>query len=116
MSAKNSSLLLFTIGLALLLPPRLAPSAQSDQAVRPAKVTRIQNLEINSNRSYRPAYLPREWGRLVAVQPLGSTTFLLFFQADGGEIYLARLIQRGSYLYVDTYDQGGVTLVIPREP
>ena len=76
----------------------------------------MQNLEVRVATSHRPAYIPREWGRLVAVEEIGNSHYVLFLEAENGDIFVVRLIQRGDYLYLDTHDQGGVTLVIQREP
>lgn len=107
---------LLTVLLAMFFPLRLRPQEEELAAVRPAKVVRIRNLELNAEKSNRPAYLPAEWGRLVSVQSIGGGSYWLFLQAESGDIYLVRLTQRGNYLYVDTSDQGGVALVIPRRP
>lgn len=99
-----------------LLAAWIAPRdtrAQSS-AVRPAKVVPMQNFEVEASRSGRPAFLPREWGRLVSVQRLDEAHLMLILQADGGEIYFVRMIQRGGYLYLDTVDQGGVASVLRR--
>jgi hypothetical protein len=97
----------------------LCPASVSTQqagAIRPATVTRMQNLELNESSSGRPAYIPAEWGKLVSVQRLDELRVQLFLQADNGEIYLVRLTQQGEYFYLDTSDKGGVVLVIKRQP
>jgi len=76
----------------------------------------MQNLGATVTSSYRPTYLPREWGRLVAVERLDSTHLVLVLEGAKGEIYLVRLSQRGGYLFLDTTDRGGIAILIPREP
>ncbi len=76
----------------------------------------MQNLGISTDESRRPVYLPPEWGYLVAVEKTGAANYTLFLQSTSGEIYVVRLLQSGDYLYLDTYDNGGVALVIEREP
>jgi hypothetical protein len=91
-------------------------STQQVSGVRPSTVARMQNLEVDSNLSRRPAYIPVEWGKLVSVQRLDELKIQLFLQAENGDIYLVRLTQEGEYLYLDTSDKGGVALVIRRQP
>ncbi|MCZ2074457.1 MAG: hypothetical protein HUU41_00200 [Bryobacteraceae bacterium] len=98
-----------------LLPFRPAVSQQQQSKVKPAKLEFLQNMGVNRSESGRPAFLPREWGRLVSVQQIEGDRYVLFLQGDDGAIYLVRLLQQGQYLYLDTYDQGGVALVIRRE-
>lgn len=98
--------------LAAWMAPRNT-QAQSP-AVRPAKVVPMQNFEVEASRSGRPAFLPREWGRLVSVQRLSEEHLALFLEAENGEIHVVRLLQRGGYLYLDTTDQGGVATVLRR--
>lgn len=102
--------------LSLLLWPVPVYPQGEPQPVRPARVERMQNLEVTVTNSYRPAYLPREWGRLVAVERVDNTSVMLFFEGAKGEIYLVRLAQRGGYLFLDTADRGGLVTVLPREP
>lgn len=109
-------MLVACLGTGLLLGVRLPTAAQAERRVRPARVEPMQNLEVEAARSRRPAYLPPEWGRLVAVEKTGNVNYTLFLAADNGEIYVVRLIQSGDYLYLDTYDNGGVALVLQREP
>src|SRR5437764_13657064 len=104
--------------LALLLVIVIWPknvSTQQVTGVRPATVSRMQNLELETSSSHRPAYIPAEWGRLVSVQRLTAGKVQLFFEAENGDIYLVRLTQQGEYFYLDTSDKGGVALVIRRE-
>lgn len=114
----KNPLLLIVAGLLclVLVPVRVSPQGQAKAPVRPAKVEPMQNLETGAAHSGFPVYIPREWGRLVSVQKIDAMRYLLFLQAENGEIYLVRLIQRGEYLYLDTYDQGGIALVIKRDP
>ena len=99
-----------------LLPFRPAVSqGQQQSKVKPAKLESLQNMGVNRSESGQPAFLPREWGRLVSVQQIEGDRYVLFLQGDDGAIYLVRLLQQGQYLYLDTYDQGGVALVIRRE-
>jgi hypothetical protein len=93
-----------------------AVATQQVNSVRPASVERMQNLELSAASSRRPAYLPPEWGTLVSVQRLNDSKLQLFLQAESGEIYFVRLTQQGEYLYLDTTDRGGVTLVLRRSP
>jgi hypothetical protein len=98
------------------LPIRSRSQVQSKTGVRPAHLESMQNMDLNISKSGLPAYLPREWGSLVTVQKTDGAGYLLFLQNDVGEIYLVRLIQNGDYLFLDTYDRGGVALVIRRNP
>lgn len=107
----GSSFLALCLFLALPLAPQ-APQA----AVAPARLEPMQNLEMDASRSGRPASIPKEWGRLVSVQRTSDRHYALFLESEGGDIYVVRLLQRGEYLYLDTYDQGGVALVIRRTP
>lgn len=91
-------------------------STQQVSGVRPSTVARMQNLELDASSSYRPAYIPAEWGKLVSVQRLDDLKVQLFLQGENGDIYLVRLTQQGQYFYLDTSDNGGVTLVIRRQP
>jgi len=102
--------------VAVLLPSVVSTQESSGQAIRPARVAQIENLELDAARSNRPTYLPAEWGRLVSVQSAGEGNFWLFLEAANGSIYVVRMRQRGAYLYLDTSDQGGVTLMISRQP
>lgn len=102
--------------VALVLMSSTAPQTPSTSSVSPAKLVRVPNFETEASRSNRPAYLPREWGRLVSVQRLDEARLMLILQAEGGEIYFVRMIQRGGYVYLDTVDQGGVASVLRREP
>lgn len=98
------------------LPFRSVSQDQPKTAVRPAHLEAMRNMGVNTAQSGFPAYLPREWGSLVTVQKTEDANYVLFLQSENGEIYLVRLIQRGEYLYLDTYDRGGVALVIRRNP
>ena|SRR5688572_30460074 len=86
------------------------------QSVQPPRIEAMRNLGLDSARSGIPVSLPREWGRLVSVQPMDGAGYAMFLQNDGGEIYVVNLIQRGQYLYLNTYDAGGTALVINRHP
>jgi hypothetical protein len=104
---------------AALLPAGLAAARTAESqgaAVRPARVAQIKNFDLEAARSNRPAYVPREWGKLVSVERLDEQHFALFFQPDTGELILVRMVQRGGYLYLDTRDEGGVATVLRREP
>lgn len=116
MQAKIFTRLLPMLLMVLLLVPSTSPQTQSTSSASPAKLVRVPNFETEASRSNRPAYLPREWGRLVSVQRLDEAHLMLILQADGGEIYFVRMIQRGGYFYLDTVDQGGVASVLRREP
>jgi len=116
MSPRVPWLFVLAVTLVAVSAREMAPQPQRELAVGPAKVAPLQNLEIDLGRSHRPAYVPREWGRLVAVEKIGESNYLLFLQADNGDIFLVRLVQRAGYLYLDTYDQGGVVTVLRREP
>lgn len=113
MRARFACLLVLFLSAA---PARLAPRAEQPAPVRPARVEVMQNLEVTVTNSFRPAYLPREWGRLVGVERLDNIGVMLFLEAADGEIYLVRLSQRGGYLFLDTSDRGGVAIRIPRQP
>ncbi len=45
-----------------------------------------------------------------------AANYTLFLQSTSGEIYVVQPLQSGDYLYLDTYDEGGVASVIQREP
>lgn len=107
-------LLAFLSGV--LFSTDLSPQEERSAAVSPARVEVMQNLGATVTNSYRPTYLPREWGRLVAVERLDSTKLVLVLEGAKGEIHLVRLSQRGGYLYLDTTDRGGIVILIPREP
>jgi len=94
---------------------QVLPSDQLN-AVRPGRIERMQNFEQSVTGSFRPAYVPAEWGRLVAVQKIDDLRYLLFFQSEKGDLYLVGLIQNGSYLFLDTTDRGGIATVLPRKP
>ena len=103
--------------LAVVLPvSRLWPAAQQKGPVQPTQVAPIENFEVDADKSFRPAYIPREWGRLVSVQKIGGLSYVLFLENEDGAIFLVRLTLRGNYLYVDTSEQGGIVTVIRREP
>ena len=72
--------------------------------------------EIRTETSYKNFYIPYEWGQLVSAHAVGGSNFLLFFQSADGPIYIVNAVLRGRYLYVDTSDDGGVTVYIPRTP
>jgi hypothetical protein len=101
-------------GAIAVWPAKVA--TQQVTGVRPRLVEPLQNLDLSVNQSRRPAYLPAEWGRLISVQRLNEAKMEMFLQADNGDIYLVRLAQQGEYLYLDTTDQGGVALVLRRQP
>ena len=115
MLSKIASLALL---VGLLAPAVFGPSpdSQSDTPVQPARVVRMRNFDLDASSSNRPTYLPREWGRLVSVQPMPTGNVWLFLQNDDGAIYVVLLVQRGNYLYLDTTDRGGTVLVVPRVP
>jgi hypothetical protein len=115
MSRRWILLLLIAAVVMMVLWP-IAGSTQQANSVRPAAVKRMQNFELNASSSGRPAYLPPEWGKLVSVQRLNDSNVQLFLQAESGDIYFVRLTQQGEYLYLDTTDQGGVALVLRRQP
>lgn len=99
-----------------LIPFRLPSQNQPPAKVRPANVEVMRNMGLDAAKSGLPVYLPREWGRLVSVQKSDGAGYFLFLENEDGQIYIVRLNQRGQYLYLDTYDQGGVALVIGRNP
>jgi hypothetical protein len=101
------TLLIVLIGTASASQNRSTP-------VTPAKLEAMRNLGLETSKSGFPVTLPRAWGRLISVQRSDPDAYTLFLENNGGEIFLVRLIQRGNYLYLDTYDQGGVALVIGR--
>lgn len=115
MYARVTLLLVLTLA-GMLLPFGLSPEPQQEGPVRPAKVVPIENFEVDADKSYQPAYIPREWGRLVSVHRIGDLTYVLFLQTEDGDIFLVRLALRGGYLYLDTSEQGGTVTVIKREP
>jgi hypothetical protein len=100
----------------LLLGARLRTGAETEEGVRPARVERMQNLGVDAASSRQPVFVPAEWGRLVAVEKTDSLDYVLFLEGESGEIYVVRLIQNGDYLYLDTRDNGGVALVVKRQP
>ncbi len=51
-------------------------------------------------------------GPMVAVEKIDVFSYVLFLEAENGDIYLVRLSQRGRNLYLDTSDEGGVALVL----
>lgn len=115
MSVRSTALLLIALMVGSVIGARV--SAQREPpSVRPAYLERMQNMGVKADESGRPAYLPPEWGYLVAVERTGANTFTLFLQSTDGPIYVVRLLQNGDYLYLDTYDKGGVALVLTREP
>ncbi len=116
MRSGATSLLVLSLAAILLLPAPMSTQRPSEGAVRPAKVDRMQNFEVEAGSSYRPAYIPAEWGHLVGVQKLDDLYTELYLQAENGDVYLVRLLHRGGYLYLDTSDKGGVVLVIKRQP
>ena len=114
--SRSSILLLLTAAVVTMVLWPSPGSTQQVNSVRPATVERMQNLELSASSSRRPAYLPPEWGTLVSVQRLNDSKLQLILQAEGGDIYFVRLTQQGEYLYLDTSDEGGVTLVLRRQP
>jgi hypothetical protein len=116
MIRKTAPVWLPVLALAIIALWPTTTSTQQVSGVRPSTVARMQNLEIAASLSHRPAYIPAEWGKLVSVQRLNELKVQLFLQAENGDIYLVRLTQEGEYLYLDTSDKGGVTLVIRRQP
>jgi len=112
-------LIVLSLPIAAIVAIALWPisgSTQQVNSVRPATVEKMQNLELSASASRRPAYLPPEWGKLVSVQRLSNSKIELFLQAESGDIYFVGLTQQGEYLYLDTMDQGGVALVLGRQP
>jgi hypothetical protein len=109
--------LLLAVALAAgaLLGARVA-AQREPPSVRPAYLQRMQNIGVKADESGRPVFLPPEWGYLVAVERTGTNSFTLFLQSTDGPIYTVRLLQNGDYLYLDTYDKGGVALVLERQP
>jgi hypothetical protein len=107
---------LLLAGILLLLFGASSASQDRTKQVGPARLETMRNLGLDTAKSGFPVALPQEWGRLTAVEETDPMGYSLFLQNDSGEIYIVRLIQRGQYLYLDTYDQGGVALVIRRSP
>jgi hypothetical protein len=83
--------------------------------VAPARVVPMQNFDVGTAKSGRPASIPLSWGRLAAIHDLGGGNHVLIFEAEAGDLRFVRLMQRGNYLYLDTRDQGGVVTVLTRE-
>ena len=105
------------ISLMALLVPVISQSRSQNRSgsfVQPIRVEVMRNLGLDSAKSDLPVSLPREWGRLVSVQKIDATGYSMFLQNDGGEIYIVNLIQRGQYFYLNTYENGGVALVVRR--
>lgn len=100
----------------LLLTSPLAPQEQPKAPVRPARVEQIQNLELAVTTSFRPAYIPLEWGRPFALTRLDALNHALLLEAENGDIFIVGLSQRGTTLFLDTSAQGGVVTVIRRKP
>jgi hypothetical protein len=109
-----------TLSMTLLLFGLFAFRSSSQdpqqQTARPAKLEAMQNMGVSASDSGLPVSLPAEWGRLITVQRIDGDRIVMFLENGKGEIYLVRLLQRGQYLYLDTYDHGGVALVIRRNP
>ncbi len=79
----------------------------------------LQSYHLRVDQGGKPMYLPREWGRLVAVRPI-QDKLVLFLEAETGEIYVVPLVVSGNFsqsneLAVDLTN-GGIVTVIPREP
>ena len=102
------------LSIIVILLGTLAISQDRSTGIQPARLEAMRNVGLETSKSGMAAVLPREWGRLISVQKLDGNGYVLFLQNDAGEIYLVRLVQRGDYLYLDSYDQGGVALVIKR--
>jgi hypothetical protein len=107
---------LLVAGILLLIFGASSISQDRTKPVSPARLETMRNLGLDTAKSGFPVALPEEWGRLIAVEETDAMGYSLFLQNDRGEIYIVRLIQRGRYLYLDAYDQGGVALVIRRSP
>jgi|SRR6266850_7009385 len=109
--------LAFLVSL-VLVPVALQSGSQnrSGFSVQPIKLEPMRNMGLDTTKSGLPVSLPREWGRLVSVQKTESAGYSMFLENDDGEIYVVNLLQRGQYLYLNTYDNGGVALVIRRSP
>ena len=109
--------LVFLLALILTaLVPQSSSQNRLDASAQPGRVEAMRNQGLDTSRSGFPVVLPREWGRLISVQKTDAVDYTMFLQNDAGEIYLVNLIQRGKYLYLDTYDNGGTALVIKRGP
>ena len=79
----------------------------------------LQSYHLRVDQGGKPMYVPREWGRLVAVQPI-QDKLALFLEAETGEIFVVALVVSGNFtqsndLAVDL-THGGVVTVIPRQP
>jgi hypothetical protein len=100
----------------ILLQPSSDAQVRRKDPVTVAQVERARNLTLDAALSHRPAYIPREFGRLVSVHQLDRQHYMMFFEAANGDITMVRLLQQGNYLFLDTYDQGGVATVLTRQP
>ena len=104
------------VALVAFAAGRLYSQATPPLRQKTAKLVNIQNYELRTETSYKNFYIPGEWGQLVAVQTIGGANFLLFFQSHDGPVYVINAVQRGRFLYLDTSEEGGVTVYIPRTP
>ena len=102
------------LSIVVILLGTIAISQDRSTGIQPARLDNMRNVGLETSKSGLSAVLPRDWGRLVSVQRIDGNAYVLFLQNDAGESYLVRLVQRGDYLYLDSYDQGGVALVIKR--
>lgn len=109
-------LLVLLVALVGFAAGRLYSQAPAPLRQTTARLVNIQNYELRTETSYKNFYVPYEWGPLVSVQAIGGTNFLLFYQSADGPVYVVNAVLRGRYLYVDTTEDGGVTIFIPRTP
>ncbi len=108
----------------LALAFSMARPVQAQRERRPPNITvrnynQLQSYHLRVDQGGKPMFLPREWGRLVAVHPL-QDKLVLFFEAETGEIYVVSLVVPANFtqsndLAVDLTNGGTVT-VVPREP
>jgi hypothetical protein len=113
------------ISLALLaLGTWLAQPVRAQLEGRPPNITvrnyyQLQSYHLRVDQGGKPMYLPREWGRLVAVQPV-QDKLVLFLEAESGELHVVSLVVSGNFsqsneLAIDLTN-GGMVTVIPRDP
>jgi hypothetical protein len=107
---------LVIIAALLLISAVTYSISQNRPSVQPPRLQMMQNQGLDTAKSGLPVWVPREWGRLVSVQKLDATNYAMFLENEAGRIYIVNLIQRGPYFYLNTYDNGGTTLVIERAP
>lgn len=116
MSERSGLRLTAVLVVLILFAMQIQSHPQKSEPVSPARIVPMQNLETEVARSGRPAYLPAEWGRVVAVERLGANAVTLVLEAENGELRFVVLTQRGAYFYLDTNDQGGVVTLLSRQP